>query len=88
MIPISHLANLAAVLAALLPAAVVGVALGAWLRRRRRASGTFHRQLNGAGVFTCGQCHATWPAANRRDGLATARIHVAYDRGHQIRVRR
>jgi len=81
VIPISNLTNLAAVLAALLPAAAVGVVLAAWLRRRR-ASGTFHRQLNGAGVFTCGQCHATWPAATRRDGLATARIHVAYDRGH------
>jgi len=87
VIPI-HLVNLVAVLVALLPAAVLGMVVAAWLRHRRRASGTFHRQLNGGGVFTCGQCHATWPAANRRDGLATARIHVAYDRGHQLRARR
>ena len=86
MIPI-QLANLAAIVAALLPAAVIGLVVAARLRRRH-VTGTFHRQLNGAGVFTCGQCHATWPAATRRDGLATARIHVAYDRGHQARIRR
>jgi hypothetical protein len=55
---------------------VLGVALAAWLRRRRPA-GAFVCRLNGAGVFTCGQCHATWPAASRRDGLATWRIHAA-----------
>lgn len=86
MIPI-HLANLALVLAALLPAAVLGVALAARLRRRH-VTGTFHRRLNGAGVFTCGQCHATWPAASRRDGLATARIHAAIQHPHPTPARR
>jgi hypothetical protein len=55
---------------------VIGLVVAARLRRRH-VTGTFYRRLGGAGVFTCGQCHATWPAASRRDGLATARIHAA-----------
>ncbi len=81
VISISNPANLAAALTALLPAAVLGVALAARLRRHR-PSGTFRRRLNGAGVFTCGQCHASWPAPSRRDGLASARIHAAVDHAH------
>jgi hypothetical protein len=87
VIPISNPANLALVLAALLPAAVLGVALAARLRRRH-PGGTFHRRLGGAGVFTCGQCHATWPAASRRDGLATARIHAATQHPRRTPARR
>jgi hypothetical protein len=85
--PPIQLAHLLQVLGLLLPAALIGVALAARLRRRRPV-GTFHRRLNGAGVFTCGQCHATWPAASRRDGLATARIHAATDHAHPTPARR
>jgi hypothetical protein len=85
--PPIQLAHLLQVLALLLPAAVIGLVVAAWLRRRQPA-GTFCRRLNGAGVFTCGQCHATWPAACRRDGLATARIHAATDHAHRTPARR
>jgi hypothetical protein len=64
---------------------VIGVVAAGWLRRRRPA-GTFYRGFNGAGVFTCGQCHATWPAASRRDGLATWHIHATTDPTHQRRA--
>jgi hypothetical protein len=84
--PPIQLAHLLQVLGLLLPAALIGLALAG--RLRRRPSGTFHRRLNGAGVFTCGQCHATWPAASRRDGLATARIHAATDHAHRTPARR
>jgi hypothetical protein len=79
--PPIQFAHLLQVLALLLPAAVIGLVVAA--RLRRRPSGTFYRRLNGAGVFTCGQCNASWPAASRRDGLATARIQAAVDHAHR-----